>query len=75
MSGTTIFSCHMMPAHIHTANDIMRRISEGEVKTLEDHLPSVEPESLLRGCAPRNLQDIWDGTATGVARPAIRWIY
>ncbi|KAL3794116.1 hypothetical protein ACHAW5_008752, partial [Stephanodiscus triporus] len=57
------------------ASDIMRRITEGEVKTLEDYLPSVEPESLLRGCGPRNLQEIWDGTATGAKRSAIRWIY
>jgi hypothetical protein len=53
----------------------MRRITGGEVKTLEEYLPSVEPGSLLRGCAPRNLQDIWDGTAAGGTRRAISWIY
>jgi glutamate synthase domain-containing protein 2 len=71
VSGRTL--SHQIP--LATANDIMRRISDVEVKTLEDYLPSVEPESLLKGCAPRNLQKIWDGTATGAKRSEIRWIY
>jgi hypothetical protein len=57
------------------ANDIMRRLTEREVKTLEDYLPSVEPESLLHGNGPKALQQLWDGTAQGVKRPAIQWIY
>ncbi len=53
----------------------MRRLTEREVKTLEDYLPSVEPEMLLRGVGPKPLQDLWDGTAQGGKRPAIHWIY
>lgn len=58
-----------------TANDIMRRLTEREVKTLEDYLPGVEPEALLHGHGPESLQKLWDGTAQGAARPALQWIY
>jgi hypothetical protein len=47
---------------LRVADDIMRRISEGEVKTLEDNLPNVDPEFLLLGNGPKNLQEIWDDT-------------
>lgn len=53
----------------------MRRLTEREVKTLEDYLPSVEPGALLEGRAPESLQKLWDGTAQGVQRPAVQWIY
>jgi len=53
----------------------MRRLTEREVKTLEDYLPSVERGSLLRGVGPKPLQDLWDGTANGGKPKAIHWIY
>ena len=53
----------------------MRRHTEREVMTLEHYLPSVQSESLLRGTGPKPLQEIWDGTAKGGERGAIRWIY
>ena len=58
-----------------SGNDIMRRLAQGDVKTLEDYLPNVETESLLKGNAPLPLQEIWNGTAMGAKPSAIRWIY
>ena len=58
-----------------SGNDIMRRLAQGDVKTLEDYLPNVEAESLLKGNAPLPLQEIWNGTAMGAKPSAIRWIY
>jgi glutamate synthase domain-containing protein 2 len=65
-------------AKILTASDIMRRLTQSEIKTLEDYLPNVEPESLLHGQAPRALQILWDSACVqgeGVKRQDIHWIY
>lgn len=56
------------------AHDIMRRISNSEVKTLADYLPGVEPGCLLEGNGPKPLQDLWDSVMTG-QQQRTRWIY
>jgi hypothetical protein len=45
-------------------NDIMRRISEKEVKTLDEIFPAPAPGSLLVGTANSKLQDLWPVRAT-----------
>ena len=49
--------------------DIMRRVKQGEVATLSECFPEVEPGCLLDGAAPERLQYIWD------KRTSHRWIY
>jgi glutamate synthase domain-containing protein 2 len=45
-------------------NDIMRRISSYQVRTLEEQFPSVEEGSLLTGtCSNLRLQELWDQVA------------
>jgi glutamate synthase domain-containing protein 2 len=60
-------------------NDIMRRISSHQVRTLEEHFPSVVDGSLLTGqCTNLRLQQLWDEVAdqnkTEIAYES-RWIY
>lgn len=54
----------------------MRRVSDREVKTLADHLPNVDPECLLLGNGPKNLQELWDDTAKSAGpQGRLHWIY
>lgn len=58
------------------ADVIMRRVSDREVKTLADHLPNVDPECLLLGNGPKNLQELWDDTAKSAGpQGRLHWIY
>ena len=49
--------------------DIMRRVRQGEVRTLYECFPVVEPGCLLDGTAPERLQYLWD------KKISQRWIY
>lgn len=59
-------------------NDIMRRVNNNKVRTLEELFPEVEPGCLLDGTAPDRLQAAWDGSCAvkscGVDHSR-RWIY
>jgi glutamate synthase domain-containing protein 2 len=59
--------------------DIMRRISSNQVRTLEEHFPSVTAGSLLTGqCSNVRLQQLWDEVAdnnTVETEYESRWIY
>jgi glutamate synthase domain-containing protein 2 len=53
-------------------DDIMRRV-DGQVRTLAEQFPQVEPGSLVQGSAPARLQYVWDNCDQN---PAVKkWIY
>jgi hypothetical protein len=57
-------------------NDIMRRVTADQVRTLSEHFPEVEPGCLLNGTAPKRLQDVWDVSAAGQKHVSTkRWVY
>lgn len=57
-------------------NDIMRRVTANEVRTLSEHFPDVEHGSLLNGTASPRLQSIWDGSGSANRHVSSqRWIY
>lgn len=60
-----------------SGNDIMRRVTANEVRTLSEHFPAVEPGCLLSGTAPSRLQKIWDqvGHPEPVVSASKHWIY
>lgn len=60
--------------HEVNGDDIMRRVRHHEVKTLSEHFPEIESESLLKNSAPKRLQDLWDGSGTKHVSTR-RWIY
>ena len=57
------------------ADDIMRRVSEGEVKTLADHLPNVDAGCLILGNGPKNLQELWDDAGKSDPQRRRHWIF
>jgi hypothetical protein len=64
-------------------DDIMRRVTANEVRTLTEHFPSVEYGSLTLGTAPPKLQRIWNevsivhdsGKKESKKKSAKGWIY
>ena len=69
-----------------TRSDIMRRVSDDEVRTLSEHFPEVEPGCLLNGTGPERMQEIWNiassrGSSTNTPTSSSttyrkkRWIY
>jgi glutamate synthase domain-containing protein 2 len=61
-----------------SGNDIMRRVTANEVRTLSEHFPTVEPGCLLSGMAPPRLQKIWDEVGNQEGRlvsTSNHWIY
>jgi len=50
-------------------DDIMRRVQINQVQTLSEQFPIIEDGSLLRGTAPKRLQQLWDGEGQR------QWIY
>jgi glutamate synthase domain-containing protein 2 len=55
-----------------TADDIMRRV-DGQVRTLAEQFPQVEPGSLVQGSAPPRLQYLWNSCDQSLA--VKKWIY
>ncbi len=57
----------------------MRRVREGEVRTLSEQYPLVNTGCLLVGQGPERLQEIWDSSAlsspTEHRYKRTRWIY
>lgn len=63
-----------------TPNDIMRRTTANEVRTLAEAFPEVERGSLLDNTAPPRLQATWDqcSSTTSTSNHSTRakqWIY
>jgi hypothetical protein len=57
-------------------NDIMRRVTPNEVKTLSEQFPLVESGCLLSCTAPPRLQRIWNDVDTVAEQKSIKcWIY
>ena len=57
-------------------DDIMRRVTANEVKTLSEQFPTVENGCLLSGTAPTRLQNIWNDLSNGQERKLRKsWIY
>ncbi len=60
-------------------DDIMRRVREGEVRTLSEQYPLVDTGCLLLGKGPERLQEIWDSSAMHSPiehrYKRTRWIY
>jgi hypothetical protein len=59
---------------LRIANDIMRRVKDGEVRTFSEHFPDVEPGCLLAGKGSGRLQEVWDTSGTEHVSSR-RWIY
>jgi hypothetical protein len=57
-----------------SGNDIMKRVSTNEVRTLCEKFPEVDPGCLLNGLGPEKLQNIWDN-GVGTYAPSKHWIY
>jgi hypothetical protein len=57
----------------------MRRVREGEVRTLSEQYPLVDAGCLLVGQGPERLQEIWDSSSvdspTEHRYKRTRWIY
>ena len=57
-------------------DDIMRRVTANEVKTLSEQFPTVQNGCLLSGTAPPRLQRIWNELSNGPERNIAKcWIY
>lgn len=57
-------------------NDIMRRVTASEVRTLSEQFPEVERGCLLDGSAPQRLQDVWNVSGAGKQHVSTkRWVY
>lgn len=58
-------------------NDIMRRVTANDVRTLSEQYSEVQPASLLLGSAPKRLQEVWDasGSVSKNGNCTRRWIY
>ena len=50
-----------------TRSDIMRRVSDNEVRTLSEHFPELEPGCLLNGTGPERMQEIWNIASSSVS--------
>jgi hypothetical protein len=62
--------------HEVNGDDIMRRVTASEVKTLSEQFPTVQTGCLLSGTAPPRLQSIWDELSNGPERKNAKcWIY
>ena len=62
--------------HEVNGDDIMRRVTANEVKTLSEQFPNVEKGCLLSGSAPPRLQSIWSELSDGPERKRAKcWIY
>jgi hypothetical protein len=56
-----------------TGNDIVRRVTANECRTLSEHFPEVDPGCLLDGKGPIRLQELWDRAGTNHVSTG-RWI-
>ena len=57
-------------------DDIMRRVTANEVKTLSEQFPTVQNGCLLSGTAPPRLQSIWNELSDGQKHKKAKcWIY
>lgn len=57
-------------------DDIMRRVTANEVKTLSEQFPTVQNGCLVSGTAPPRLQNIWNQVGNEAERNVTKcWIY